>query len=370
MARAVIGLCTSLSRLDGLEIRILTQGISSKPIFRGKFDENRLLIATSDSKYTMQTGYLFKRFLINEIEKNRPDILHDNGLWLPANHIVANVARNYGIPYALHPHGMMEPWSMQYRSIKKKFAWMLYQKRNLNSVTAFFATSTAEARHIRELGFKQPISVVPNGVDGPPNGILEPPKKEKNRVRHAVFMSRIHPKKGLMNLLLAWSMEKRYGWKLILAGPDEGGHLAEVLNRANDLGLSEDIEYRGVVDGDSKDRLLREADLFVLPSFSENFGVVIAEALAYGIPVISTMGTPWQGLVENKCGWWVSAEVEALAAALKEAMTLNDQERHKMAIRAQKYSREFNWNQIASEIADVYRWLLGLADRPGSVRLD
>ena len=188
--------------------------------------------------------------------------------------------------------------------------------------------------------------------------------------RHVVFMGRIHPVKGLLRLMEAWSRVSTKGWKLILAGPDEDGHLQEVLAYAKKLGIDSQVAYRGIVEGEEKAKLLQRADLFVLPSFSENFGVVVAEALAYGVPVISTFGTPWRGLVENKCGWWVDAEPDALAGALREAMALTDEERYEMGIRGRQYARQFDWGQIAQKTADVYHWLLGKADRPDCVRLD
>jgi glycosyltransferase involved in cell wall biosynthesis len=308
--------------------------------------------------------------LERRITDSRPDIIHDHGIWLPSNHAVATVARKHKVPLVVHPRGMLEPWALSFRSYKKKLAWNLYQGRNLKSAALFFATSQAEADNLRKLDFTQPIAVIPNGVDIPDGDASFRSVQLAQRERTVVFMSRVHPKKGLKGLLKAWAKLDPENWKLILAGPDEGGHLQEILAYAKKLRIDNKVVYQGVVEGEDKEKLLLNADLFVLPSFSENFGVVVAEALAYGVPVISTFGTPWQGLVHNKCGWWVEAESGALGGALREAIALSDEQRCEMGVRGREYARQFDWGQIARETADVYHWLLGKADCPSCVRLN
>ena len=308
--------------------------------------------------------------LKTQISDALPDIIHDHGIWLPTNHAVKVIAKKRGIPFVVHPRGMLEPWALSFRAYKKKLAWSLYQKRDLESASLFFATSTTEADNLRQLGFSQPIAVIHNGVDIPEVNFSCSSSQTVKQTRTLVFMSRIHPKKGIKHLLEAWRQLQPVNWKLILAGPDEDGHLQEVLDYAEKLGVSDQVEYQGIVDDDSKAKLLCAADLFILPSFSENFGVVVAEALAYGVPVISTFGSPWQGLVDNNCGWWVRAEADALAGALIEAMSLSDEERYEMGLRGRLYARQFDWSEIARETANVYRWLLNMAECPDCVRLD
>lgn len=369
-ARTVTSLCASLAQISGIEPSLITQSITGATGYYGSLAPERVHLAYSSSHFQLKSGRPLKALLDKRLSKTVPDIIHDHGIWLSSNHAVASRARKQQVPLVVHPRGMLEPWALSFHPCKKKIAWVLYQKRNLKSAALFFATSREEGDNIRRLNFTQPIAVIPNGVDIPDVDISFDIRQLAERERSVVFMSRIHPKKGLIGLLEAWAKLKPSNWRLLLTGPDENGYLQEVLAHAKKLGINKQLEYRGAVEGEQKADLLKNADLFILPSYSENFGVVVAEALAYGVPAISTLGTPWRGLVENKCGWWVDAEPEALAGALREAMALTDEQRYEMGVRGREYARKFDWSQIAQETADVYRWLLGKADRPDCVRLD
>jgi glycosyltransferase involved in cell wall biosynthesis len=237
----------------------------------------------------------------------------------------------------------------------------------------FFATALMEYESIRSIGLKQPVAVIPNGVLARPLCAVNPKRNLESRrdAEHvALFLSRVHPKKGIFNLLHAWAIVAPQGWRLKIAGPDEVGHLAEVMALASELGIEQMVDYLGSVDGEAKSQTYLEANLFVLPTFSENFGVVVAEALAHGLPVITTYGAPWADLETYGCGWWIDIGIDALVISLREAMALSDQEREEMGARGRDYVRRYNWDDIAQQTIDVYRWLLGLRPQPDFVRTD
>ena len=175
-----------------------------------------------------------------------------------------------------------------------------------------------EVEDIRRSGLSQPAIIAPNGVDVP-EGVRR--IRTEGR-RKALFVSRVHPKKGLVNLVRAWADVRPEGWEIVIVGPDEGGHRAEVTAVARELDVQE-ITWTGEVRDEAKWGLYFDADLFVLPTFSENFGIVVAEALAAGVPAITTTGAPWGVLNERRCGWWIDVGVEPLAAALREATGLS-----------------------------------------------
>ena len=356
---------------------------------------------------------------------DRPDIVHVHSLWVPLAHQGCGYARKNGIPYVLSTHGMLTPWALRHKWWKKVPAMLLYQYRDLRRASVLHATAESEAEAYRRFNLKQEIAVVPLGTDLPPKA---PDLEGMNPgVYTALFLSRIHPVKGLRNLLNAWANIKRDGvrghhpqlgsnpskkWRLVIAGPDEAGHKGELLELAEQLALvvsdqsegfclnslvneecDADIIFTGSVYSKDKEELYRIADLFVLPSFSENFSAVVLDALAYGLPVITTKGTPWAELegeraevrgqgsevgmsingemdiesnapyteqhprltATGRCGWWVDIGVDPLFTALQEATNMTDAERKLMGGRGkQLVSRQYTWPAVAGKMKTAY----------------
>jgi glycosyltransferase involved in cell wall biosynthesis len=309
------------------------------------------------------------RVLGGRIRAARPAIVHDHGLWLPANALAALAAWRHGVPLVVTTRGMLEPWALEHHARKKRLAWHAYQRAALGQAQLLHATAPMEADHLRALGLTAPIAVVPNGVPLP--DAPRPRTAPNGSPRQALFLSRIHPKKGLLNLMDAWAAVRPSGWRLVVAGPDEQGHRAEVEQRARARGIGADVTFTGPVDDDAKWDLYRASDLFVLPTFSENFGVVVAEALACGVPALTTTGAPWRVLEAERCGWWVPPEAEALAEALRDATARPDAERRAMGQRGRALvEARFSWTQVAADLHAAYRWLLGEGRLPACVRLD
>ena len=324
----------------------------------------------------IRAGGRFGRGVLDCCLAGEPVILHDNGLWLGTNHATVRVARNTGSPLVISPRGVLAPWALAFRAWRKKVAWWLYQRRDLCFARVLHATSQDEAQGLRALNLRQPIAIIPNGVEGPPTPA---PQADEPRdhviplsrgpvVRTVLFLGRIHPIKGLLNLVAAWAAVRPQGWRVVLAGENENNHQAEVEAAIQNHHLEQDFKFVGPVDGSDKWGLYRSADLFVMPSHSENFGLAVAEALACGVPVITTKGTPWQELETNRCGWWVGLGVEMLAGALREATSLSDEQRRGMGQRGRLLiGRSYTWPAAARQMFSVYRWMLGLGDRPGCV---
>lgn len=295
------------------------------------------------------------------------DLIHDAGLWLPIHHATAAVAAQLQLPRVVSPRGMLEPWALGHRSLKKNLAWQLYQRRDLNRAALLHATSAQEAEGFRKAGMRNPIGIVPNGIDLPAD---ESPRGDPASPRRALFLSRLHPKKGLLDLVAAWAAVKPENWKVTVAGPDEGGHLAAVRREVSAAGLNSQFEFVGVVDDSAKWRLYRDAEIFVLPTYSENFGLVIAEALGSGLPVITTRGTPWKEIETEKTGWWVPTGADALALALREATTLPPGVLREMGGRGRRLvEARYPWRPQAERMVAIYLWLLGRGDRPDCVEV-
>ncbi len=298
-----------------------------------------------------------------------PAILHDNGIWSAANRAVMAAARRERLPYAISPHGMLEPWALDYHRYRKWLAMAVYQRRALTGAAVLFATAEPERAAICKLFPRVPIATIANGV-----AIPAAMSRDRSDTGPAtlLFLSRLHPKKNLLGLLDAWAViaaDPRFGrWTLRIAGPDENGHAAVVVARVAALGLDSRVILDGPVAEAHKAQAFAGADLFVLPSFSENFGIVVTEALAHGVPAIATTGAPWAALSERGCGWSVAPEPGALAAALTEAMLLPASERAAMGARGRAWvAAAFGWDGIAARTLVVYEWVLHGGRRPDCV---
>jgi glycosyltransferase involved in cell wall biosynthesis len=379
--QAVVGLTTELGR-KGANISLVTQAGADFSTPLSQFVPPQTLVKT---RMVAPDRYLITRWRASSFRATlkllldqKCQILHNNGLWLPINHASCSFARQHKIPLIISPHGMLEPWALSHSVFKKRIAWWFYQHLDLRSAQVLHATAEQEAINLRRLGFRQPIAIIPNGVDFAtldmvPRDISAGYEKkfDNNAYKTLLFLGRIHPVKGLLELVEAWGRIRPKGWRVTIAGPDEAGHRAELEAHIAHKGLTADFEFVGAVNGEEKVALYRSAELFVLPSFSENFGVVVAEALACGVPVVTTTGTPWKRLVTYRCGWWIDIGVDSLTVALNEAMSTSSEELKAMGERGRLHAvSTYGWSVIAEQMLDVYRWMLGEHKMPECIRLD
>jgi glycosyltransferase involved in cell wall biosynthesis len=296
------------------------------------------------------------------------DIIHSHGLWIAPNAYAGQVSAYRGKPLVVSPRGMLAPGALQFSRLKKLVIWKLWQGPAYRNAAFWHATSRQEADEIRAFGIQAPIAVIPNGVDLNDRLALHALRKPQRTI---LFLSRIHPKKGLPVLIQAWEKlsRDRPDWQLVIAGPDEGGHRASLQATIRQRRISR-ITFLDPVYGEAKDALLADADLFVLPTISENFGIAVAEALGAGLPAVVTRGAPWQGLHSHNCGWWVEQGVEPLLTALAEATAISASERKAMGLRGRDWMRrDFGWEAIGQQMAAVYRWITGIGERPACVHI-
>jgi len=291
----------------------------------------------------------------------RPDVIHLHGFWDCTILCAASAARRAGLPAVLSPHGVLAPWVLQRRRFLKRLVWGLHVRGCLRGLDALHAASASEADHLRDWGFRQPIAVIPPGVDLPASsplagaGAPDAQGQGADALRIALFLSRLHPLKGLPLLLRAWSAVRPAGWRLVIAGPGSAREIAELQALCATLNVTSDVQLVGEARGAARELLYRGADLFVLPSHTENFGLVVAEALACGLPVITTRGTPWSELVARECGWWVEAAVPAISGALREATQLPDEARRAMGARGRALVRErYTWDACVEKMLAMY----------------
>jgi glycosyltransferase involved in cell wall biosynthesis len=191
------------------------------------------------------------------------------------------------------------------------------------------------------------------------------PMKSSSGPRTALFLSRIVHYKGLMNLIQAWAVIRPAEWTLKIAGPDQEGYQSECEAVVRDLKLQDTVKFVGPLYHEQKWQAYADADLFILPTFTENFGIVVAEALSSAVPVITTRGAPWRDLSDHQCGWWIDIGVTPLIHALREAFGMSEQDLKEMGARGRRLVMEkYAWPQIAKDIISVYKWMRKEGPRP------
>jgi len=298
-----------------------------------------------------------------------PRLLHDNGLWGYTNYAASRFARRHRIPLVISPHGMLEPWAVNNKRFRKRVALAVYQRKLLESATLLMVTAESEYRSVRQAGLAQPVAIVPLGVTLPGAQALHALDAPQRKI---LFLSRIHPKKGLLAFVEAWHRVRRPGWRIVIAGPDEAEHLAQVRALVSRLEMESQFEFLGEVNGAAKRELFESADVFALPTFSENFGVVVAEAMSYALPVLTTRGTPWSILPAIKAGWWVEPGVEGLTEGLRAVLATDAAERAAMGRAGRQFVTDnLTWSAAGRLAHEAYAWALGLRrDQPPHIRTD
>lgn len=297
------------------------------------------------------------------------DVVHNHGLWLMPNVEAGRAAARAGKPFVVSPRGMLAPAALAFSRAKKQAFWRFLQEAVVRRAACLHATSEAEYEEIRAFGLDNLCAVIPNGVDFPGGPAARPVGHGGERI--ALSLGRVHPKKGLDRLIHAWAkVESEYPlWRLRIVGPSEDGHADQLRALARSLGLAR-LLIEGPVYGEAKWTAHQAADLFVLSTLNENFGLTVAEALASGVPVIATKGAPWRGLASEGCGWWVEHGVESLAAAMANAMAMPRETLHAMGLKGRVWmARDFSWDRVARDMADVYRWLAFGGERTSTIRL-
>lgn len=284
------------------------------------------------------------------------DVVHIHGLWTPVLHRACRVARTLERPVVWSPHGMLQKWALRNKWPKKVLALGLYQWWDLRAARLLHATAQCEVEDIRRIGLKNRIVVAPLGVREPPAVKSDVPVGNAE-FRTLLFVSRVQRKKGLPNLLTAWSLlpeRSRSGWRIRIVGPDQERHTDELRTLAAQLAIEDQVIFVGPRYADDLEFEYNHADAFVLPTHSENFGSVVIEALAHGVPVICTKAAPWEELETNRCGWWVEDSLEAIRHALGEMIDCV-QDLRDMGERGRRLVREkYTWYNVAQTMEVGY----------------
>jgi glycosyltransferase involved in cell wall biosynthesis len=320
------------------------------------------------------SAFGFAPGLERALEAARPRIVHVHGLWMYLSVASLRLARA-GSPYISSPHGMLDPWAVKNSRWKKRLAGSLYENRHLRGAACLHALSQAEAEAFRAFGLRNPVCVIPNGVEIPVERVTVP-VPWKNRVpsdaRVLFYIGRLHPKKGLTTLLRAWflaqSDARRSGWHLVIAGWGQGGYESELRELTGALGLHDSVHFIGSQFGELKTACFQAADAFILPSFSEGLPMTVLEAWANGLPVLKTRHCNLPYGFQAGAALRIETEADSIAEQLRILFQMSDADRRAIGTRGLALVKErHHWPTVAAQMIAVYEWALGAGPAPCSL---
>lgn len=341
-SQSVVELLNSLTTKNDIELILLAVKINGQNNY-GPINCN---IIQKIINVNSKIGFIFPFIKIIKLLFNLPkiNIIHMHGMWLPIYIIIYIYARLLNIKLIFQPRGMLEPWSLSQRATVKKIALITYQNKIIKNANIIIATSDNEKKNIEKINLNKNIRIVFNGIREPNEKIVSNNQHKNNRV---LFMSRLHEKKGIKILLEAWSEIDTKNWTLIIAGPNEKNYPINQLNLKKD-----NIKYIGPVYDNEKYKLMSQVDVFILPSYSENFGNIILEAMMCRLPVITTVNTPWSEIIDYKAGWYIKPTVYEIKKALTDALS---SDLHQMGNNAYNLSKKYNLANTSERIYSIYK---------------
>jgi glycosyltransferase involved in cell wall biosynthesis len=305
----------------------------------------------------------FKKGMKDKVKDG--DIIHNHMLWRMPNIYPLNIQKFKKINHILSPRGTMSKDALDTNKNKKSIFNLISNQNNmLSSCDAFHATSIKEKDEIRELGFKQPIAIIPNGIKIPSF------TKKIYSNNKFLYLGRIHPIKGLELLINTWKKIDDNKTILDICGYyEDKKYYNSLKNLVKKLGIS-NIIFSDTVIGESKKNKFLENDIFILPSKTENFGLVVAEALSYGLPVIVSENTPWKAVKDRKCGWTINLNERNIISIINFTKTLSTKTLKNMGNNGRIFVKnKYSWDKLYTKYIDFYSWLNGGGETPEFVDL-
>lgn len=299
----------------------------------------------------------------------RVDIFHIQGIWRYIGAEASYYARQHHIPYVISLRGMLYPQALAASAMVKKISLWLYQRKDLQCAACIQATCKEEMEHYRNLGFTNPVAVIPNPIDL--GNYLKRPIPQKLHFKIG-YLGRIHPRKRIERLIYAMSAlrEKINNAELVVIGSGDENYELFLKNEVERLKLN-NVIFTGFLTGEKKDFVISELSVLAVPSDFENFGNIVTEALVRGVPVIASTGTPWQELETHQCGWWVNNDQDSINNAILKAYEIGEAERIRMGLNGKRLMKEnYSVEVLGEKMKLLYEWILGKVEKPDFVYLD
>lgn len=303
----------------------------------------------------------------------KPEVIETQGIWMYFSAAALKFKKKFGAKVVVAPHGMLDPWAVKNSAWKKKLVGHLFEYENLHKADCIKALCKSEYDSIRKFGLKNPVAIIPNGINLP-EGVTYDRQHDKKTM---LFIGRIHPKKGIRELIegLALVRESRpellNKWQIRIAGWDQLGHTEELIALAEAKGLKDTVSFIGSVFGEKKQEELCKANTFVLTSFSEGLPMSVLEAWAYKLPVLMTDFCNIPEGFEADAAVRVETTPESIAEGLVKMFSMSDERLEQIGNNGYNLVKErFTWEHIADQTHELYKWLTEGGRTPSFVKLD
>ena len=295
------------------------------------------------------------------------DIIHQHGIWMPISMYNQKIRRNSNLKSIVQPHGYLEPFRLNISKFKKKIAFNLFEKSNLEGATVLVACAQDEAENLKRIFPNKDIAIIHNGIS---DVFFNEPSlkyKVKKKKKRMLFLSQIIPIKGLERLFEVFfdiGVDRFNEWEFLIAGYDNK-YTKNLKKLVDSLNLNILVSFVGPKLSKDKIEIFDNTDVFILPTYNENYGIVVAEALARGIPVITTKGTPWEELNAKNCGFWVDNTNEGLKAGLLDILNKSEKDLQIMGVRGRKLiESKYLWSKTTKRTIILYDWVLNGGKKP------
>lgn len=318
----------------------------------------------------------FSPGMLKRVQTANHQILHLHGIWFFPSFVLESWRRRTRKPTVISPRGMLDPWALRNSRLKKLALEILYEGRNLKGATALHALNEDEANSIRRFGLSAPVAVIPNGINLPDlAGVIPKPDWLVADERKALlFLGRLHPKKGLIELLAAWKKLEHKApaiwdsWRLIIAGWDDGGHRSELEERVVEHGLGSHVAFIGPLHGAHKHAALRHVSAFVLPSHSEGMPMAVLEAWSYRLPVFMTKACNLSHSFAAGAAIAIESDPDSMCDTL--AVYLDDETKLNSIADAGEVlvTQSYTWDRVVGDMRVLYQWMIGGGSQPGFIR--
>ncbi len=320
-----------------------------------------------------RTPLAISRNMVKFLEDSDYDIYHTNGMWMHINHITCAIARSKKKPYVITPHGMLYPQTLSRSTWKKWPMRKIWFDKDIMNASCIHATCVDEMKHLRTFGYKGPVSLIGNPVSVPDytQKLIDDRSYKDCDVIKIGFLGRLHPRKQVERIIYGLSQSQRTDVHVYVMGKGDDSYEEFLKAESLRLCVEDSVHFLGFLTGKAKFEQLARLDALFVPSDMENFGMIIPEALIVGTPVMASLGTPWEALNKEQCGWWRDNSPESLAEVINMIAESSPEELKQMGTRGREYVLSmFAAEEVARQMVDLYKWLNGEIEKPEFVFLD